>query len=190
MGDDLQQLPFADADALDAWLDEHHDSSPGIWMQLARQAAGIPSVTWEQAVPVLLRWGWIDGQRRRLDDAYFLVRCTPRRARSVWSQVNVEHAERLIAEGRMQPAGLAQVDAAKADGRWSAAYGSGSSMQVPPELQAALDASPRAAAEFAQLDRRNWYAMCWRVHTAKRAGTRQRRAAEFVELLERGERLH
>jgi uncharacterized protein YdeI (YjbR/CyaY-like superfamily) len=190
MPDDLPQLRFTDADAFDDWLREHHETAAGVWVQMAKQASGIESVTWKEAVPVALSWGWIDGQRRSLDEQYFLQRFTPRRARSIWSKVNVAHAERLIAEGRMHPAGLAQVEAAKADGRWGDAYDSGASMQVPPELQAALDASPRAAAAFAELDRANWYSMCWRVHTAKRADTRERRAAQFVELLERGERLH
>jgi uncharacterized protein YdeI (YjbR/CyaY-like superfamily) len=123
-----------------------------------------------------------------MDDRWFLQRFTPRRPRSVWSKINVEHAERLIAEGRMQPAGLAQVEAARADGRWEQAY-SISGGEVPPELQAALDANPAAAKAFAELDKANRFAMCFRVQTAKRADTRQRRVEQFIGLLERGERL-
>lgn len=188
--DDLPVLPFVDAEAFDTWLATHHADTAGVWMQLARVKSGIASIRWEEAVPVALRWGWIDGQRRSLDDTWFLQRWTPRRPRSVWSRINVEHAERLIAEGRMMPAGMAQVEAARADGRWDAAYASVSSGEVPPELQAALDASPAAAAAFATLDSRNRYALCWRVATAKRAETKLRRAQQFVAMLERGERLH
>lgn len=186
LADDLPVLPFADADAWDAWLQEHHADAPGVWIRMAKKSSGIASVDWDQAVPVALRWGWIDGQRRGLDDTHFLQRFTPRRARSVWSAKNVAHVERLIAEGRMTPAGTAQVDAAKADGRWANAYEGGANMGVPPELQAALDASPTAAAAFAELKRADRYSMCWRVQHARRADTKERRAAQFVELLERG----
>lgn len=187
--DDLPIETFVDADAFEAWLREHHDRAPGLWIKMARKATGIPSVTWDDIVPVALCWGWIDGQRRGLDEQYFLQRITPRRQRSVWSKVNVAHCERLMAEGRMQPAGLAQVEAAKADGRWDAAYSSVGERSVPPELQAALDASPKAAAAFSELNSSNRYSMCWQVETAKRADTKARRAAKFVGILERGERL-
>lgn len=183
-------LTFADADAFDAWLDEHHADVDGIWIQMAKAASGIESVSWKTAVPVALCHGWIDGQRRSHDDTWFIQKFTPRRPRSGWSQVNVAHVERLTAEGSMRPWGLAEVERAKADGRWAAAYQGVASREVPAELQAALDASPRAAAEFATLDSRNRYAMVYRVQTAKRADTRERRAAEFVAMLERGERLH
>ncbi len=186
--DDLPVLEFVDADAFEAWLAKHHADTPGLWMKVARVSSGIPSITWEQAVPVALCWGWIDGQRRSMDEQWFLQRFTPRRKRSVWSKINVAHVERLIAEGRMQPAGLAQVEAAKADGRWDAAY-SVSSGEVPPELQAALDANPKAAAAFAELNKANRFAMTFRVQSAKRADTKQRRVEQFIGLLERGERL-
>ena len=188
--DDLPILRFADADAFEAWLRDNHDSAPGVWIQMAKKASGIASISWDDAVPVALCWGWIDGQRRGMDEQFFLQRFTPRRPRSVWSKINVAHVERLTAEGRMQPAGLAQVEAAKADGRWEAAYHSVSSNHVPPELQAALDANPVAAAAFAKLSSANRFAMSWRVQTAKRADTKQRRVEQFVGMLERGERLH
>ncbi len=181
--DDLPVERFDDADAFEAWLREHHDSAAGVWIMMAKKASGITSITWDDAVPVALCWGWIDGQRRGHDEQFFLQRFTPRRKRSIWSKINVAHVERLIAEGRMQPAGLAQVEAAKADGRWEAAYSSVGSRTVPPELQAALDASPKAAAAFAQLNSQNRYAMCFRIENAKRLETKQRNAAKFVAML-------
>ncbi len=188
--DDLPIKRFTDADAFERWLRDNHDIAPGVWIQMAKKASGIASIGWDDAVPVALCWGWIDGQRRGMDEQFFLQRFTPRRKRSVWSKINVAHVERLIAEGRMQPAGLAQVEAAKADGRWDAAYHSVASNHVPPELQAALDANPAAAAEFAKLNSANRYAMSWRVQNAKRADTKQRRVEQFIGMLERGERLH
>ncbi|MCW2920681.1 MAG: hypothetical protein JWL76_555 [Thermoleophilia bacterium] len=186
--DDLPIETFEDAAAFERWLRAHHDTAAGVWIQMAKKSSGIASIDWAAAVPVALCWGWIDGQRRSMDETWFLQRFTPRRPRSVWSKINVEHVERLIAEGRMQPAGLAQVEAAKADGRWDAAY-SISGNEVPPELQAALDANPAAAAAFAELNKANRFAMCFRVQSAKRADTKARRVAQFLDLLERGERL-
>lgn len=188
--DDLPILEFADAEAFDAWLEAHHAAAAGIWMRIARAAADEVTVTWKEAVPVALRWGWIDGQRRSLDATHFLQRWTPRRARSVWSRINVEHAERLIAEGRMSPAGLAQVEAARADGRWDAAYSTNAAGAVPPELQAHLDAEPALAEAFAALDSRNRAAFCFRVSTAKKSETRARRAAQFADMLRADERIY
>lgn len=183
-------LRFADAAAFDAWLEEHHASQDGLWIQMARAGSGIASVTWATAVPVALRHGWIDGLKKRLDDTWFLQKFTPRRARSIWSQVNVAHVERLLAEGSMRPWGLAEVERAKADGRWAAAYQGSASADVPEELARALAASPTAAAAFATLDSRNRFAMVHRVQTARQAATRERNAAKFVAMLERGERIH
>jgi uncharacterized protein YdeI (YjbR/CyaY-like superfamily) len=188
--DDLPIVEFASVEEFDAWLERNHADAPGVWARMAKVKSGIPSMRWEEAVPIALRWGWIDGQRRGQDETYFLQRWTPRRKRSVWSKVNVAHCERLIAEGRMTSAGMAQVEAAKADGRWEAAYESGTDMQTPPELQVLLDADPKAAAAFDKLNQQNRYAMCWRVHTAKQAETKQRRAQQFVEMLRRGETLY
>lgn len=184
--DDLPIETFEDAEAFERWLRAHHDTAAGVWIQMATKSSGIASIDWASAVPVALCWGWIDGQRRSMDGTYFLQRFTPRRPRSVWSKINVEHVERLIAEGRMQPAGLAQVEAAKADGRWDAAY-SISGSEVPPELQAALDASPVAATAFAELNKATRFSLCFRVQTAKRADTKARRVAQFIDKLERGE---
>ncbi|MFZ5476836.1 MAG: YdeI/OmpD-associated family protein [Myxococcota bacterium] len=183
-------LRFADARAFDAWLEEHHASSDGIWIQMAKAGSGVPSITWATAVPVALCHGWIDGQNKGVDDVWFVQRFTPRRARSSWSRTNVAHVERLLAEGRMRPRGLAEVERAKADGRWAAAYRGSASSDVPEELARALAASPKAAAAFATLDSRNRYAIVYRVQTARQPATRERNAARFVAMLERGERIY
>jgi uncharacterized protein YdeI (YjbR/CyaY-like superfamily) len=176
---------------LHAWLDSDEGAaSEGIWAQLAKQGTGEPVVRWDELVDVLLCHGWIDGQRAGLDDTWYLQRCTPRRPRSKWSKVNTRKVEALVAAGLMRQRGLDEVAAAKADGRWQAAYASGSTMEVPPELAAALAASPVAQAAFDALDRANRYAFCYRIHTVKRAETKLRKAAEYVAMLERGETIH
>src|SRR4051794_14496678 len=133
-----ETLEFADSGAFDRWVAEHHDSSPGIWLRIAKKGTGVPSVSYDEALQVALAWGWIDGQKRPQDDRYWLQGFGPRRRGSVWSKRNVEFAERLIAEGAMQPSGLAQVEAARADGRWDRAYAGQSTAEVPPDLEAAL----------------------------------------------------
>ena len=190
MADDLPELAFADQAAFEAWLEEHHATEPGVWIRIAKKASGIATVTAAQAIEVCLCFGWIDGQRRPRDETTFLQRYTPRRSRSKWSKINREKVEALIAEGRMRPAGLAEVQRARDDGRWDAAYDSPSRIQVPDDLQRALDAEPRAKAEFAELDSVNRYAVLYRIHDAKRPETRARRIAKFVEMLARGERIH
>lgn len=182
-------MRFEDAAALDAWLDANHAESDGIWIQIAKTASGHVSVNWAEAVPVVLCHGWIDGQARRLDDEWYLQRFTRRRPRSNWSQINVAHVERLIEEGKMRPWGMVQVEQAKADGRWEAAYPPVSAREVPKELQEALDASPTASAAFAELDSQSRYAMIYRIQTAKRQETRERNSAKFVAMLERGEKI-
>jgi uncharacterized protein YdeI (YjbR/CyaY-like superfamily) len=188
--DGLPVLRFADAGELDAWLDRHHAEPGGIWIQMAKAGSGHRSISWATAVPVALCHGWIDGQSRRIDDEWFLQKFTPRRARSLWSQVNVAHVERLLAEGKMRPWGIEEVERARADGLWAAAYQRSASRDIPEELQRALEASPRAAEAFATLDSRNRYSIVHRIQTAKRPETRERNAAKFVAMLERGERLH
>ena len=179
---------FDDGEAFDAWLDAHHDTVDGLWILMAKKGSGVQSVDWASAVPMALCHGWIDSQSKRVDDKWFVQKFVPRRPRSIWSQVNVAHVERLTAEGSMRPWGLVEVDRAKADGRWAAAYHPSSSRKVPPELQQALDASPQAAAEFAKMDSRNRYAIVHRIQTAIRVETRERNAAKFVAMLECGER--
>lgn len=188
--DDLPVLSFATQAEWEAWLDEHHAESQGLWLKIAKKASGVATVTHAEALEVALCLGWIDGQRGRFDDTWFVQRFTPRRSRSRWSQINRDKAERLIADGRMRPAGLGEVERAKQDGRWEAAYASQSTIEVPDDLRRALDAEPRAKAFFATLDSANRYAVLYRIHDAKRADTRARRIEKFVAMLARGEKLH
>jgi uncharacterized protein YdeI (YjbR/CyaY-like superfamily) len=181
---------FKDARAFEAWLGKHHASSDGLWLRIAKKGADDPSVTYAEAVEIALCWGWIDGQKKGLDDQHFLQRFTPRRARSIWSKVNVAKVAALVAAGRMQPPGHAQVEAAKADGRWDAAYDGARTATMPDDLQAALAANAPAAAFFATLDASNRYAVLWRVQTALKPETRQRRIAQLVDRLARGEAIH
>jgi len=181
---------FRDAMAFEAWLQKHHATSDGLWLQIAKKGANETSVTYPEAVEAALCWGWIDGQKKGLDEQHFLQRFTPRRARSIWSKINVAKVATLIEAGRMQPAGHAQVAAAKADGRWAQAYDGARTASVPEDLQAALDAHPAAKAFFATLNAGNRYAVTWRVQTAVKPGTRARRVAQLVEMLGRGEAVH
>jgi uncharacterized protein YdeI (YjbR/CyaY-like superfamily) len=184
---ELPLIAFRSQAAWAAWLAENHTTSPGLWLKLAKKGSGIPSVTYDEAVEEALCYGWIDGLKRPYDDQWWLQKFTPRGKKSMWSQINRDKAERLIAAGRMQPAGLETVESAKADGRWEMAYAGAANATVPDDLQAALDASPAAAAAFAALKKTLRYAILWRIHTAKRPETRARRIAEFVGRLERGE---
>jgi uncharacterized protein YdeI (YjbR/CyaY-like superfamily) len=181
---------FRDAMAFEAWLKKHHAASDGLWLQIAKKSANETSVTYPEAVEIALCWGWIDGQKKGLDDQHFLQRFTPRRARSIWSKINVAKAATLIEAGRMQPSGHAQIEAAKADGRWAQAYDGARTSSVPDDLQAALDANPEAKAFFATLNASNRYAVTWRVQTAVKPETRARRVAQLVEMLARGEAVH
>jgi uncharacterized protein YdeI (YjbR/CyaY-like superfamily) len=185
----LPILAFADAAALEAWLAEQPPGSGGIWLKLAKKGSGIASISKAEAVDVALCHGWIDGLMNPYDEKSWLIRYTPRRPRSKWSEINRERAEALIAEGRMHPAGLAEVEAAKADGRWADAYPPHSRAEPPPDLRAALGASPKAGAFFATLKGANRYGIIYRVLDAKRPETRAKRIAGFVEMLERGETL-
>jgi uncharacterized protein YdeI (YjbR/CyaY-like superfamily) len=184
-------LPFASAGLWADWLAQHHADTPaGVWLKLAKKESGIATVTYAQALDEALCWGWIDGQKAPFDEVRWLQRFTPRRPRSRWSKVNTEKTQALIAEGRMQPPGLREIDAARADGRWEAAYERQSAAQVPPDLQAAFDANPKAAQFFATLTGANRYAVLYRIQDAKRPQTRADRIAKFVAMLERGETLH
>ena len=185
---DLPVLAFPDQAALEAWLDAEHATAPGLYVKIAKKGAGVPSVNWEQMVEVLLCFGWIDGRANRLDDDFYLQRVTPRRPKSVWSKKNVTTVGRLIAEGRMRPAGLAAVEAAKADGRWERAYAGPATIEVPDDLLDALAAEPAAKAEFESLDGQNRYAVLWRVHTAGTPATRAKRIAAAVQMLAAGDR--
>jgi len=188
--DDLPVLAFATADEFERWLEREHESSAGVWLRFPKKGTGVASLTYEEAVLAALCFGWIDGQARSLDETAWLQRYTPRRRRSVWSQINTQRVARLVEEGRMRPAGLAEVERAKADGRWDAAYAPPSTATVPPDLEAALAASPAAAEAFAGLDSQNRYAILHRLVTAKKPETRARRIETFVAMLEKGELLH
>jgi uncharacterized protein YdeI (YjbR/CyaY-like superfamily) len=185
---ELAELIVRDAAAWRAWLGEHHDAPTGVWLVLAKKGVTEPtSLTYVQALDEALCHGWIDGQVKRNDERTYRQRFTPRRARSEWSQRNVAHIKRLTAEGRMHPAGLAAVESAKADGRWSDAYAGPASIEVPDDLVAALAAEPRARAMFEILSSQNRYAILYRVTKAKRSETRARNIARFVAMLARGE---
>jgi uncharacterized protein YdeI (YjbR/CyaY-like superfamily) len=174
----------------EAWLQEHHATSDGVWVKIAKKGSGIPTVAYPEVLDTALCFGWIDGQRKALDDRYFLQRFTPRRARSRWSQINRDKVAALTKAGRMRPAGLAEVERAKADGRWDAAYAGVRTMEVPDDLQRELDARPDAAAFFATLNSQNRYSILYRLHDAKRPETRARRLAKFVAMLEAGETIN
>ena len=188
---DPEVLPFATTQDWEAWLREHHETATGgVWIKFARKASGIPTVTYRDALQVALRFGWIDGQARGHDESWYLQRFTPRRARSIWSKRNRDFATALIEAGEMEPAGLREVERAKADGRWDAAYEGVAAATVPPDLQAALDANKKAAKFFATLDSCNRFAVLFRTQGAKKPETRARRIAQFVEMLAKGEKIH
>ena len=188
--DGLPRMPFASQAAWEEWLERNHGSCDGVWIEIAKKDAGIDSVRYPEVLDTALCFGWIDGRREALDERHFLQRFTPRRPRSRWSQIDREKVERLTAQGRMRRAGLAEVNRAKADGRWSAAYESPSSITVPADLQRELDARPKAKAFYAGLSSQNRYAILYRLHEAKRPETRARRLAQFVAMLEAGETIH
>ncbi|MFO0592037.1 MAG: YdeI/OmpD-associated family protein [Polyangiaceae bacterium] len=183
-------LSFATPRAFSDWLADYHPSSRGIWLKLAKKASGTASITYAEAVDVALAWGWIDGQKQRCDEESWLQKFTPRGARSVWSKINREKALKLIEAGAMQPAGLAEVERAKQDGRWDVAYDPPSRATVPDDLQAAFAKNTQAATFFGTLDSRNRYAVLWRVQTAKKPETRQKRITDLVAMLARGEKVH
>ncbi len=187
---ELAPTLFKSAKAFEAWLKKNHAASEGLWLKIAKRGANEPSVTYPEAVEIALCWGWIDGQKKSLNDQHYLQRFTPRRARSVWSKINVEKVQGLIEAGRMQAPGQAQIEAAKADGRWARAYDGARTSTVPEDLQAALEAEPLAKAFFADLNASNRYAILWRIQTAAKAETRARRIEQLVAMLARGETIH
>ncbi len=190
MAHDLPVHDAATRDAWAEWLERNHASSPGVWLRIAKAGGGQASVSYPEALDAALCHGWIDGQKRPLDERFWLQRFSPRTARSRWSKRNRARAEELIERGEMAPAGMAEVERARADGRWEAAYDSPATATVPADLQAALDAEPAAAAFFANLDGANRYAILYRVQEARRPETRARRIATFVAMLAEGRRIH
>jgi uncharacterized protein YdeI (YjbR/CyaY-like superfamily) len=183
-------LPFESAQAWEQWLAQNYTETAGIWLKIAKKDTGIATVTHDEALDVALCYGWIDGQGKSLDEAYFLQKFTPRRKRSIWSKRNTEKVTRLIAEGKMQPSGQAEVDAAKADGRWDAAYGGQKGMEVPADFMAALQAKPAALEFFNALNSANKFAIVFRLTTTKKPETRQRRFEALLGMMERGEKIH
>lgn len=187
---DTPACRFTSQRSWETWLRKHHESSDGVWLLVAKRDAERPTISYAEAIETALCFGWIDGQKKGADGQHWLQRFTPRRARSIWSKVNRAKALALIEQGRMQAAGLKEVERAQADGRWADAYDSPSTAVVPPDLQAALDLDVKAKAFFETLNGVNRYAVLWRVQTAKRAETRAKRIAQFVAMLARHEKLH
>lgn len=187
---ELPIVTFPTAGHLDVWLEKHHASSRGVWLRLAKKGSDETTVTYAEAVEIALCWGWIDGQKKSHDDVSWLQKFTARGPNSVWSKINHDKAQALIASGEMKAPGLAAIERAKANGRWAAAYDPQSRAKVPDDLRAALDASPRAKAFFATLDSANRYAVLFRVHTANKPETRAKRIARFVEMLAAHQKLH
>ncbi|HEY7015135.1 MAG TPA: YdeI/OmpD-associated family protein [Streptosporangiaceae bacterium] len=188
--DELPVLGFPDPVAWQSWLDEHHADAPGAWLKIAKKGSAATSVSYAQALEVALCYGWIDGQKGRLDDDYWLQRFTPRKRGSRWSKINADQAAGLIEAGRMQPAGQREVDAAQADGRWDAAYSGQRTMAVPDDLERELAANDEARAFFATLSSANRYAILYRIGDAKRPETRARRVAKYVAMLAAHETIH
>jgi uncharacterized protein YdeI (YjbR/CyaY-like superfamily) len=187
--DGLPIVAFAGAADFQAWLERHRDR-PGAWLKLARKGSGIASVTYAAALDIALCYGWIDGQTGKLDDAWTLRRFTPRRSRSRWSQINCKRAEELAAEGKMQARGLREMDAAKSDGRWDAAYAPARTITAPEDFLEALKAHPEAQRFFEQISAQNRYAVLYRIQDAKKPETRVRRIGKFVAMLQEGKTLH
>lgn len=190
MARDEEIIEFASAAELQDWLSRNYAASGGFWLKLRNKAAGEDVLTYAQALDVALCYGWIDGQKGKLDDAHWLQRFTPRSARSRWSKVNREKVAALIEQGRMEPPGIAEVERAKADGRWEAAYAGAKSATVPDDLARALEANPAAAEFFKTLDSQNRYSILYRVQDAKKPETRARRIEKYVGMLANHEKIH
>ncbi|MDP8900012.1 MAG: YdeI/OmpD-associated family protein [Actinomycetota bacterium] len=187
---ELPILPFASREAWEVWLAEEHATSDGLWLKIAKKGSGIETVTFAEALDVALCYGWIDSQRAGFDGRYFLQRLTPRKPRSTWSQVNREKVAGLIEAGRVKPAGLREVERAKADGRWDAAYEPQSAATVPDDLRLELEGNEGAREFFETLDKANRYAILFRIQDAKKPETRARRIAKYIEMLAEGKKLH
>jgi uncharacterized protein YdeI (YjbR/CyaY-like superfamily) len=187
---DLEIRAFKSARALSTWLAKNHAKSPGIWLRLFKKDSRVASVTYAQALDEALCYGWIDGQVKKFDEQSWLQRFTPRRPRSLWSRRNVTNVERLTTEGRMTPAGVRQVELAKADGRWTAAYDSSGAMKLPDDFLKQLAKDRKARAFFETLNRANTYAIAWRLQTARKPETRERRMTAILTMLSKGEKFH
>jgi uncharacterized protein YdeI (YjbR/CyaY-like superfamily) len=190
VADEKPTLRFADSESFRDWLENHHADHPGVWLTISKKGAPLPSISYQDALDIALVFGWIDGQKRPLDEHYWLQAFTQRRARSVWSKRNVAKATAMIEAGTMHPAGLAQVEAAKADGRWDRAYAGPAGVVELPEFLSALEANPVAKAFYLSLSSANRFALYYRLQSVKKQQTRDRKIIEFVGMLERGETFH
>ncbi len=190
MLNDLLVMPFESPQAWEEWLEGHYEQTQGIWLKIGKKASGLPSVTYAEALDSALCYGWIDGQKRSYDEQYFLQKFTPRRAKSIWSKVNVDKVATLAEAGRMKPAGLAAIAAAKADGRWDQAYDSSRTSTVPADFQEALNGHPKARDFFATLNKTNVYAVLWRVQTATTPEARRKRIDKLIMMLDEGKKFH
>jgi uncharacterized protein YdeI (YjbR/CyaY-like superfamily) len=187
---DLEVIPFASDTEWEQWLDYNHAASKGIWLRFYKKESGVSSVYYDDALDVALCYGWIDGQLKKYDELSYIQRFTPRRLRSLWSKRNIEHIDRLIKKGRMKPAGLKEAEAAKADGRWAIAYDSQGEMSLPDDFHKELSKYKKALAFYESLNKANQYAIAWRLQTAKRPETREKRKQEILEMLKREEKFH
>jgi len=186
----MQTIMFPDGAAFEAWLREHHRAAPGVWMNFAKKNSKLQSVYYPEALEIALCYGWIDGQVKSLDEESYVHKFTPRKPRSTWSKINRVKVEKLIAEGRMQPAGLAEIEQAKADGRWERAYDSPATAKMPDDLAAELTKNQKAAEFYETLNSANRYAILWRLQTAKKPETRRARMEKILSMLESGEKFH
>ncbi len=188
--DTLPTIAFETQQDWEAWLAEHHADTPGIWLKLAKKGIGIASISYAEALEGALCYGWIDGQKASFDGTYWLQKFTPRRPKSIWSKVNCDKVTALLAEGRMQPSGIRQMEVAQADGRWEAAYDSQSKITVPPDFQSELDKNQPARDFFSTLDRINRYAILFRIQTARKPETRAARIQKFIEMLANNQKIY
>ena len=187
---DLPVIPFASQALWEQWLDQNHTVSKGIWLQMFKKNSGIASVNYAQALDVALCYGWIDGQLKSIDGLSYMQRFTPRRPKSIWSKRNIEHIARLITEGRMKPAGLKEAESAKSDGRWEVAYDGQGSMNLPSDFLEELTKHSEAFIFYESLNKANKYAIAWRIQTARRPETKEKRMKEILEMLARKEKFH
>lgn len=187
---ELSILFFEKPEEWESWLEKHHQDRSGVWLKFAKKDSGIASINYAQALQAALCYGWIDGQAKSLDDMYYLQKFTPRRPKSIWSKRNIGFVDELTKAGKMKPSGLAEVEAAKADGRWEQAYDSPSNMTIPEDFQAELDKNPKAKAFYDTLNKTNTYAILWRVQTAKKPETRAARIQKLIAMLNEERKIH
>lgn len=188
--EELPILIFKTAKELEQWLRKNYASSNGIWLRIYKKASGIPTITYPEAVNAALCYGWIDGVANKYDDTSYLQRFTPRRSKSIWSKLNVERANQLIDSGKMKPGGLKEIETAKADGRWASAYDSPSNIEIPKDFLQALSKNPKAKKFFETLNKTNTYSIAWRLQTAKKPETREKRMKLILEMLSKGQKFH